>query len=115
MLKTVTHHKGRGFSEQNQMSTEVILFIAGGVFTVLFFLLRQKDAAQAEQIRDLYQKHEDDSSRLIALELKLAHEYHSKTDIRDVLENLKLFFNERFDRMEEALGIERRKNGMRHD
>lgn len=95
------------------MSTEVILFIVGGVFSVLWFLLRQKDAAQADQIKDLYRKHDDDSSKLSTLELKLAHEYHSKHDMKDVLENLKLFFNERFDRMEEAIGVERRNNGTR--
>lgn len=97
------------------MSMDVIFPMVSGIFTVLWFLLRQKDAAQAEQIRELFRKHEEDASKLAVLELKLAHEYHSKGDMKDVLENLKLFFNERFDRMEEAIGIDRRKNGARHD
>lgn len=73
------------------------------------YLLVRKDSAQEEQIKELFRKHEDDAGKLNILELKLAHEYHSKTDLKDVLENLKMFFNERFDRMEDAIGVERRR------
>ncbi len=86
--------------------------IAGGIFTVMWWLLRQKDAAQADQIKELFNKHDADAQKLAELENTLYRRYHDKEGIKDVLENLKLFFNERFDRVEEAIGVDRRRNNV---
>ena len=45
------------------MDQPAVDLIIGGVFTVLWFLLRQKDANQAKQIDLLFSKHDEDAAK----------------------------------------------------
>lgn len=84
---------------------EVLLIgLMSGVFTVLWWLLRQKDARQEEMIRDLYKKHEDDARALNRLELKLAELYSPKHEIREMLAELRQHFDQRFDQLTKIVG-----------
>lgn len=53
----------------------------GGVFTVLWWLLRQKDYRQEKQIELLFQKHDDDAKRLQDLELEIAKNHYLKNEL----------------------------------
>lgn len=60
---------------------EYISLITAGIFTVLWYLLKQKDEAQAEQIRVLFSKHDLDASNLEALKLKIAENHYPKGEL----------------------------------
>jgi len=60
---------------------ELILWAAGGVFSVLFWLLRQKDAKQEKAIDLLFGKHDDDAKRLQDLELDIARKHYVKEEL----------------------------------
>lgn len=95
------------------------LFLLTILFGVIGFLLARKDAKQEEMIRenkeaceraiaDLYAKHEEDSRRLEALAIDVAKNYNPKHEITGLFDNFRLYLNERFDRLEQAIGVERR-------
>ena len=70
--------------------TAIILFFLGGVFVVLWWLLRMKDSAQAEQIAILFHKHDEDAQRLADLELKIAERHYQKVELDSKFEKLEL-------------------------
>ena len=95
------------------------LFVVTVLFGVIGFLLSRKDAKQEETIRsnketldkliaDLYAKHDEDSRKLEALAIDVAKNYNPKHEITDLFSTFRLYLNERFDRLEQAMGIERR-------
>lgn len=95
------------------------LFFLTALLGVMGFLLIRRDAKQEETIRehkeahdkliaDLYAKHEEDSKRLEALAIDVAKNYNPKHEITGLFDTFRLYLNERFDRLEQAMGIERR-------
>lgn len=82
------------------------LFLLGGVFTVLWWLLRQKDEKQAQDIegiqaliRDLYAKHQEDERALYALRIKIAENHPPKQEIEKMISDMKQHFDQRFDQL----------------
>lgn len=82
----------------------------GAVGSVLWYLLRQKDAKQQDEITMLWKKHDEDSDRLTDLSLEIAKKHYERTEldgkfdrldssIRDGLKDL----GNKFDRLAEAL------------
>lgn len=88
--------------------TLVGVTILGFVFTAFGYLLSRKDSKQEELIKDLYLKHEEDAKKLTSLEVDLARNYNPKHEITGLFENFQKYLNERFDRLEQAIGVERR-------
>lgn len=95
------------------------LFLMTILFGVIGFLLAKKDAKQEETIRenkdvidrliaDLYAKHDEDSRRLETLAIDVAKNYNPKHEITGLFDTFRLYLNERFDRLEQAMGVERR-------
>lgn len=83
------------------------LFVVSVVVGLISWLLANKDAAQekalaaqAAQIKDLYDKHEADASRLVDLELQLAKNHYPKSEVIELLNNFKSYLNERFNQLE---------------
>lgn len=89
-------------------SGEFISIAVGIVFAVVGYLLAQKDARQAEHIKDLYEKHSTDAQKLFDLELQVAKNHPDRDAIKDMFTNFMTQMNERFDRLEQAVGVERR-------
>lgn len=95
------------------MDKETVLYIVGGLFTLLWFLLRQKDASQAEQIKLLFKKHDDDAAELQALKLQIASQHYVKGELDNKFDKLETTFREgletlgaKFDHLSQVL-IER--------
>lgn len=93
---------------------QIFIALMGAIFTVLWWLLRQKDATQARQIDLLFTKHDDDAQRLSDLELKIAANHYIKPELDAKFERLESSIREgmrelggKFDRLSEALIQER--------
>ncbi len=79
----------------------IFLTTVGGLVTaVVMYLLAQKDARQAEQIKDLYDKHNNDAERLQKLELDVAKNNYSKDEINSMFTDMKKYLDGRFERLE---------------
>lgn len=85
-----------------------MLVLLGIVVAVVGYLLAQRDARQADQIKDLYDKHTKDADRLNDLELEIARNHYPKAEVTALFTEFKSYLNERFDRIEQAVGVERR-------
>ena len=70
---------------------ESALFILTGLFTVLWYLLQQKDAKQQKDIELLWAKHDLDAKELELLKLQIASQHYVKSEL-----------DSKFDRMEET-------------
>lgn len=82
------------------MDSAIIAIIGAIIIGVMGYLLAKKDAAQEAQLEDLYKKHEADASKLQILEVKIAENHYPKTEINQIVENLKKYLDDRFDRIE---------------
>ena len=60
---------------------EVSLTILSGLFTVMWWLLRQKDEKQESAIKILFDKHDEDSRRLDDLKLEIARQHYVKQEL----------------------------------
>ena len=60
---------------------EIGLAFIGVLFSVIGYMLSQKDAAQAELIKDLYRKHEADERSLYEHKEELARMHYTKNDL----------------------------------
>lgn len=89
---------------------EIGLWIFGAIASVLWYLLRQKDAKQQADIDMLFKKHDEDAQRLSDLSLEIAKKHYERPEldgkfdklessIRDGLKEL----GSKFDRLAEAL------------
>ncbi len=87
--------------------TEAGAVIISGIVAIfaaaMGYLLQRRDSQQAEMITDLYRKHEEDSSKLQRLELKVASDYHDKREIEGIVRGLKEFLNEKFANLEASI------------
>lgn len=81
-------------------STVIIGLVISIVIGVMGYLLAKKDAAQEAQLEDLYGKHEADSIKLQMLEVKIAENHYPKTEINQIVDGLKKYLDDRFDRIE---------------
>jgi len=80
--------------------------VLGGVFSVLWWLLRQKDEKQAqdiekisELIKDLYLKHQEDERELYTLRIKIAENHPPKQEIEKMISDV----NKRLDQLIEQI------------
>ncbi|MDE2106035.1 MAG: hypothetical protein KGL39_52920 [Patescibacteria group bacterium] len=81
------------------IASAVLLIVVG----VIRSQLARKDESQEKLITDLYTKHEDDSKRLQALELKIAENHYQKLEVDRLLDRFKGYFDERFGRLESLI------------
>lgn len=86
----------------------IAVFGLGLLIGLIGWLLANKDAKQAEEIRELFALHKADSAKLESLQLDIAKNYNPKHEIASLFDGFKLYLNERFDRIEQAVGVERR-------
>lgn len=59
----------------------IALFIFGGIFSVIGYLLRQKDAEQGEQIKMLFQRSDERQRQMQELEVRMASHYYPKAEL----------------------------------
>ncbi len=83
-------------------SLNAIIEVAGGaLIAVMGYLLSKKDATQEAKIDDLYTKHEADAAKLQSLEVKIAENHYPKSEINQIVDSLKKYLDDRFDRIEQ--------------
>jgi hypothetical protein len=83
------------------MDLSVIIELVGGVvIAIMGYLFSKKDAAQESQLEDLYIKHEADAAKLQSLEIKIAENHYPKSEINQIVDSLKKYLDDRFDRIE---------------
>lgn len=76
--------------------TEYILVGIGGVFSVLFYLLRQRDERQGKDIESLFAIHHRDVEKLTALELEIARNHYPKGELDERFRQLDATIKEGF-------------------
>lgn len=81
-----------------EIADELAMMAVAAVFVVMWWLLRNKDEAQAEQIALLFRKHDDDAQRLENLRLEIARNHYERAEL-----------DKRFDRLDQTIagGLER--------
>lgn len=88
------------------MASEIItvaIFVMGGVFSLIGYLLAQKDKKQGEDIYMLFSIHKEDSERLEALRLEIAGDYHKKPEIERIMAENRNYLNEKFGYIEKLI------------
>jgi hypothetical protein len=70
--------------------TELGLSITGGIFTVLWWLLKQKDEKQESSIKILFEKHDEDARKLDELKLEIARQHYVKPELDAKFDRLEL-------------------------
>ena len=96
-----------------------VTFILSVVIGAIGYLLHGKNEHQdkkitaiEEEIKEIQatcsKQHHDDAQELRGLELKLAQFYYQKSDITFLFTEFKGYLNERFDRIEQAIGLDKR-------
>ena len=85
-------------------TVEFILAGLGVFFTVLWYLLQQKDAKQQKDIELLWTKHDLDAKELELLKLQIASQHYVKSEL-----------DSKFDRMEETFKDGFKSLGMKVD
>jgi hypothetical protein len=85
------------------------LIMAGGA-GLLWYLLKQKDSAQEEQIKLLFKKHDEDAAALEALKLKIAEHHYPKQELDTKFKSLEeatrdgfAHIGKKFDRLSDIL------------
>lgn len=89
---------------------EISLFGLGGLFTVLWYLLQQKDAKQQKDIELLWTKHDMDVDKLRELELHIAQQHYVKAELDAKFDKMDSTMrsgfgalNEKFDALTQAI------------
>lgn len=89
---------------------DLFMLALSGIVAVLWWLLRQKDAAQARQIEQLFQKHDEDAKALQDLRVEIAKTHYVKDELDARFDRLETTFRDgfgnlgqKFDRLSEAL------------
>jgi hypothetical protein len=81
------------------MSADLLQWAFAGLFSIIAWFLRSKDAAQAEQIRDLYRKHEEDAKALAELRVQIAAKHYERPELDAKFDKLDTTFREGFNAM----------------
>lgn len=63
------------------METAIALLILGIVFSVIGWLLSNKDKKQGEEITKLFALHDEDSKELMQLRLEIARNHYPKSEL----------------------------------
>lgn len=64
--------------------------IVGGIFTVLWWLLKNKDERQEDSIKMLFEKHEEDAKKLEELKLEIARQHYIKPELDAKFDRLEI-------------------------
>lgn len=78
------------------MDQSVIMWLIGGLFSVLWGFLKLQNAQQADQIRILFKKHDDSVKEIRGLELKIAQEHYVKGELDTKFDKLERAFSDGF-------------------
>lgn len=101
----------------NDIFLQIGLTVFGGIASVVWWLLRQKDEAQAKQIEvqegnieTLFRKHDEDAKRLQDLELEIAKNHYLKNELDAKFDRMEAAFREglgqlgaKFDKLADAI------------
>ena len=79
------------------MNGDLISLAVTGVFSVLWWLLRQKDESQAQQLKLLFEKHDKDARELQDLRVEIAGLHYTKPEVDSRFEKLEFTFKSGFD------------------
>lgn len=63
------------------METAIAVFVLGIIFSVIGWLLSNKDKKQGEEIAKLFVLHDDDSKELMRLQLEIARNHYPKSEL----------------------------------
>lgn len=80
-------------------STDILLFIFALLFAIIGWFLRQKDLSQAEAIKLLFQKHDEDAAALQELRLQIAEGHYKKAELDMKFLALEKTFKDGFDNL----------------
>lgn len=90
------------------MSEELVLWGLGIVFSVIGYLLHQKDVAQQEEIKTinasiqlLFKKHDEDVAVLQQFRLEIAEGHYKKYELDARFDRLEASFKEGFSQLSE--------------
>lgn len=86
-----------------EIAIAVGLPIFGAIFTVLWYLLRQKDAAQEEAIKKLFQLHDSNAIGLSDLRLQIAQGHYNKDELNVKFDKLDNSFKDGFKQLGDKL------------
>ncbi len=81
------------------MSLEIIITVASGVISIIFWFLRQKDEQQANQIKLLFEKHDADAQALQDLRVQIASKHYERPELDAKFDKLELAIKEGFSGM----------------
>lgn len=80
------------------------------IFGIIGYFLRRMDTQQADQIKDLYEKHTKDVDKLRDLELRIASNHYERAELDKKFEKLEMAFRDgfkdlgvKFDRLSDSL------------
>lgn len=92
------------------MGEQLVMYLIGVVFLVMGWLLRNKDAAQSEQIKTLFRKHDAHSQDLQDFKLLIASKHYVKEELDSKFSKLEDAFKEGFHSL--GVKIERLSDGL---
>lgn len=84
---------------------DLTMLIPSGLIIVLWYLLRQKDNKQADEITKLFELHDADVEKLTSLKLELAKNHYEKAELDPKFIRLELAITEGLNRMNRDLGL----------
>ena len=93
---------------------EIIATLSATILAALIAIVRAQAArrddeqekhieAQDKQIELLFKKHDEDVQKLEDLKQRIAENHPSETKVRSMFSDFKLYLDQRFDRMEDAI------------
>lgn len=77
----------------------IAIFVLGGVFSVIGYLLRQKDVEQGEQIKMLFQRNDERQRQMQELEVRMASHYYPKDELDRKFDKLENTLSDGFNTM----------------
>ena len=77
-------------------SHEIVILVLTILFGVIGFLLSQKDAKQADEIKILFKKHDEDSEALAQLRLQIAGNHYERSELDRKFDKLDATIKEGF-------------------
>lgn len=86
------------------MDTQQMLIAAlGAIFTIVGYLLSQRDAKQAKEIELLFKKHDDDAAQLIDLRIKIAENHYQKNELDAKFSDINKTLKEGFTQLDGSI------------
>lgn len=75
----------------------------GAVFTVLWWMMKEKDKATQRNIEKLWEEHEKDAKRLQEVELEIAKHHYIKSELDEKFDELKIEIKDGLHNLSEQL------------